>query len=92
MVWPTARVRLTARSKSISPESTSPISVDSACDVGAGEGDRGAVLGEAERPPEPARLLEVDAGLGGDLDRGEDRRLAEDVLLEVLAGRPSGRG
>ena len=31
MVCPTARVRCTARSKSISPESTSPTSVDSAC-------------------------------------------------------------
>ena len=31
MVWPTARVRCTARSKSISPESTRPTSVESAC-------------------------------------------------------------
>ena len=54
--------------------------------VGAGEGLGGAVLREAQRPPEPTRLLEVDAGLGGELGGGEDARLAEDVLLEVLAG------
>jgi hypothetical protein len=44
------------------------------------------VLREAEGPPEPARLLEVDAGLVGELGRAEDSGLAEDVLLEVLRG------
>ncbi len=86
MVCPTARVRCTARSKSISPESTSPDQRRQRLGVGPGEGLRSAVLREAEGPPEPARLLEVDAGLGGELDRGVDPGLAEDVLLEVLAG------
>ena len=54
--------------------------------VGSGEGFRSAVLRETEGPPEPTRLLEVDAGLGGELDRGVDPGLAEDVLLEVLGG------
>ena len=57
IVWPTARVRLTARSKSSSPVSTSPISVESARRR-PGERDRSAVLGEAERAPQPLGLLD----------------------------------
>ena len=45
------------------------------------------VLGEAERPPQPARLLDVTPVSLGDLERGEDRLLAEDRALELVAGR-----
>ena len=51
-------------------------------DVVGGEGDRGAVLGEAERPPEPTQLVDGHAGLLGDLERGERRVLPEDRPLE----------
>jgi hypothetical protein len=54
--------------------------------VGLGEGASGTVLGEAEGAPQPAGLLEVDAGVRGELRRVVDAGLAEDVLLEVLGG------
>ena len=55
-------------------------------DVTLGERDRGSVLREAQRAPEPLRLLDRRAGLRGDLECGEDRLLAEHRALEVVAG------
>ena len=67
MVWPTARVRLTARSKSISPLRTTAEQRRERLGVGVGERRLQPVLGEAERAPEPARLLEVTPVSVGDL-------------------------
>ena len=56
--------------------------------LGVGPGERGldAVLGEAERTPQPARLLDRHTGLGRDLEGVEDRLLAQDRVLELVPG------
>ena len=71
--------------------------------VGGVERRLDAVLGEAQRPPEPARLLDRDAGLLGDLEGVEHRGLTQDRALQPVpgvlrlrprhgAGAPAGRG
>ncbi len=100
IVCPTARVRLTARSKSMTSLSTMPVRVETAPTSALGEGHLEAVLGEAERPPEPAQLVDGDAGLLGHLERGEDaaprrgwRARARRVALRALrCHRPRGAG
>jgi hypothetical protein len=53
-------------------------------DVGLVEGHLADDLREAERAPEPTRPVDVDVGLGGDLQGGEVRLLTEDRLVEPL--------
>ena len=70
----------------MTPLSTMPVSVETAPASAVVNAASSAVLGEAERPPEPAQLVDGHAGLLGDLERGEDRLLAEDRALELVAG------
>ena len=82
IVCPTARVRLTAMSKSMTPRVDQPEQRRDGVGVGLGEGPLGAAVGEAQRPPEPAGLVDGRAGLVGHLEGVEDDVLAQDRLLE----------
>ena len=84
MVWPTARVKVTAMSKSMWPASTWPTRVETASASAVGEGDLEAAVGEAERSPQPPGLLDGDARLGRHVGGGVRRVLAEDRELELL--------
>ena len=87
IVWPTARVRLTAVSKSSRPGPDQAGHLPERVDVGLGERPLPAVLGEAEGAPEPAGLLHRHPGRLGDLARVVRRRVAQDRALELLAAR-----
>ena len=57
-------------------------------DVGGRVGLLAGELREAQRAPQPAGLLDRDAGLGGDLEGVEGRLAAQDRVVELLPRRP----
>ena len=94
MVRPTARVSRTAVSRSTTPSSTSRDSRSIASRSAAGEGDRAARVGEAQRAPQPAGPGPLGVVVADEFGDREARRLAEDLPLEVLAvgtAWPAGR-
>ena len=87
MVWPTRAGEVDGRVEVEQPRvDEARIRRGDGLGVGGGERLLDAVLGEAERAPEPAGLLDRHPGLRGDLEGVEDRRLAQDRALEPVPG------